>query len=74
MALALDSTVLAVQGPPGGQDLHRRPDDHHALAAGKKVGVAATSHKVISNLLQAVLKAADEEGLTSEASSVATRT
>jgi predicted RecB family nuclease len=64
MALALDSTVLAVQGPPGaGKTYTGARMITTLLAAGKKIGVAATSHKVISNLLQAVLKAADEEGL-----------
>jgi len=33
------------------------------LAAGRKVGITATSHKVIGNLLDAVLAAADEEGV-----------
>jgi uncharacterized protein len=37
------------------------------LAAGKRVGITATSHKVISNLLTSVLKAADEERLAIQA-------
>ena len=33
LAVTLDRTVLAIQGPPGfGQDLQRRPDDRHAPA------------------------------------------
>ena len=64
MALALDSTVLAVQGPPGaGKTYTGARMITTLLAAGKKVGITATSHKVISNLVQAVLKAADEEGI-----------
>jgi uncharacterized protein len=64
MALTLDSTVLAVQGPPGaGKTYTGARMIATLLAAGKKVGVTATSHKVISNLLQAVLKAADEDGI-----------
>ncbi|MCW2566751.1 MAG: hypothetical protein JWN54_848, partial [Mycobacterium sp.] len=51
----LDGTVLAVQGPPGsgkttvGAELIRA-----LLDAGKTVGVTATSHAVIGNLLTAV--------------------
>ena len=33
------------------------------LAAGKRVGITGTSHKVIGNLLTAVLKAAATEGV-----------
>ena len=64
IALELDSTVLAVQGPPGaGKTYTGARMITSLLAAGKKVGIAATSHKVISNLVKAVLKAADEEGI-----------
>ena len=63
-ALGLDSTVLAIQGPPGaGKTYTGARMITTLLAAGKKVGITATSHKVIGNLLDAVLAAADEEGV-----------
>ncbi|MFL5686498.1 MAG: TM0106 family RecB-like putative nuclease [Chloroflexota bacterium] len=61
-ALALDATVLAIQGPPGaGKTYTGARMITTLLTAGKKVGITATSHKVIGNLLEAVLRAADEE-------------
>jgi uncharacterized protein len=63
-ALALESTVLAIQGPPGaGKTYTGARMITTLLAAGKKVGITATSHKVIGNLLEAVLAAADEDGI-----------
>ncbi|HEX6885335.1 MAG TPA: TM0106 family RecB-like putative nuclease, partial [Planctomycetota bacterium] len=54
--------VLALQGPPGSGKTHNGARMIVALArAGKRVGVAATSHKVIRNLLEEVLEAAAEE-------------
>ena len=52
--------VLAIQGPPGcGQDLHRRADDRwRSSGTASASGVTANSHKVIGNLLDAVVKAA----------------
>jgi uncharacterized protein len=62
LVLALDHTTLAVQGPPGsGKTFSGARMILTLLAAGKRVGITAMSHKVISNLLAAVLKAADEE-------------
>ena len=64
LALELDSTVLALQGPPGaGKTYTGARMILTLLAAGKRVGITATSHKVIGNLLRAVLEAADEEGV-----------
>jgi predicted RecB family nuclease len=61
----LDQTVLAVQGPPGSGKTY---SGAHMICAlikqGKKVGVTATSHKVIRNLLDAVADAADATGVT----------
>ncbi len=61
----LDQTVLAVQGPPGSGKTF---SGGHMICAlikqGKKVGVTATSHKVIRNLLDAVADAADATGVT----------
>ena len=57
--LSLDRSVLAVQGPPGSGKTFAAAEMICALVAeGKKVGIAATSHKVIRNLLNAVHEAA----------------
>ena len=61
IAPRLDGSVLPVQGPPGSGKTHtgaRMILD--LLAGGKRVGVTANSHKVISNLLGAVCDAADD--------------
>jgi uncharacterized protein len=64
LALGLDRTALAVQGPPGSGKTYTGARMICALlAAGKRVGVTATSHKVIGNLVRAVLEAAGEEGV-----------
>jgi predicted RecB family nuclease len=59
----LDGGVLAIQGPPGaGKTFSGARMITDLVAQGKKVGVTAVSHKVIRNLLKAVVKAAAEEG------------
>jgi predicted RecB family nuclease len=64
LVLALDETTLAIQGPPGsGKTFTGAHMICSLLAAGKKVGIAATSHKVIANLLAAVCRAAAGEGV-----------
>jgi predicted RecB family nuclease len=64
LALELDETVLAIQGPPGaGKTYTGARMICDLVRAGKKVGITAMSHKVISNLLSKVLEAADEEGV-----------
>ena len=61
IALRLDRSILPVQGPPGsGKTYTGARMILDLLAEGKRVGVTANSHKVISNLLGAVLEAADE--------------
>lgn len=61
-AVALDGGVLAIQGPPGaGKTYTGARMIVDLVRAGKKVGVTAVSHKVIRNLLEGVVKAADEE-------------
>jgi uncharacterized protein len=52
LAGQLDHSLLAIQGPPG------------AGKQGKKVGVTATSHKIISNVLAKAAEAAQKEGIT----------
>ncbi len=59
----LDRSVLPIQGPPGSGKTYAGARMIVELArAGKKVGVSATSHKVIRNLLDAALRAAADEG------------
>jgi uncharacterized protein len=62
--LALDATTLAIQGPPGsGKTYSGARMIGTLLAAGKRVGITGTSHKVIGNLLAEVLRAGDKEGV-----------
>ena len=61
LAGQLAGGVLAVQGPPGAGKTHtgaRAVVD--LIRAGKRVGLTASSHKVIGNLLDAVMAAARE--------------
>jgi predicted RecB family nuclease len=62
--LALDGAVLAIQGPPGaGKTYTGGQMICDLVAAGRKVGVTATSHKVIRNLLRAVWHEAEKRGV-----------
>ncbi|HEX7086421.1 MAG TPA: TM0106 family RecB-like putative nuclease [Vicinamibacterales bacterium] len=64
LAVALDESTLAVQGPPGAGKTYIGAQMICALVrAGKRVGVCATSHKVIRHQIDEALKAADREGL-----------
>ena len=61
----LDDSILPVQGPPGAGKTYTGAQMIVALVkSGKRVGVTATSHKVIRNLLDAVQKAAVEAKVT----------
>jgi predicted RecB family nuclease len=61
IGLALDDTVLAIQGPPGsGKTWIGARMICALLVANRRVGITANSHKVIGNLLAEVLKAAEE--------------
>ena len=65
IALLLDRTVLPIQGPPGsGKTFTGAQMILELVKNGKKVGVTAVSHKVISNLLKAICKAAAKENVT----------
>jgi predicted RecB family nuclease len=60
-ALALDNSVLPIQGPPGAGKTYTGARMICALVnEGKKVGVTAVSHKVIRRLLDEVAEAARE--------------
>ena len=64
LAIALDRSVLPIQGPPGSGKTYTGARMILALLeAGKRVGVTATSHKVIGNLLEAACDAARESGV-----------
>jgi uncharacterized protein len=55
----LEATTLAIQGPPGaGKTYTGARMIARLLAAGKRVGITANSHKVIGGLLREVLVAA----------------
>jgi uncharacterized protein len=59
LALALDSSILPIQGPPGSGKTFTGAHMILALVnAGKRVGITAGSHKVISNLLSRLCKEA----------------
>ena len=62
--LNLERSVLAIQGPPGtGKTFTGARMITTLLAAGRRVGITGTSHKVIANLLEEVCKAVQEEGI-----------
>src|SRR3972149_3117255 len=61
LALALDGTVLPIQGPPGtGKTFTAARMIVGLVRQGKRVGISAQSHKTIGNLLEEVLRAANE--------------
>jgi predicted RecB family nuclease len=61
IAPALAGGILPIQGPPGAGKTHTGARMICALArAGKCVGITANSHKVIRNLLDGVIEAAEE--------------
>ena len=62
IAGALDRSAFAIQGPPGaGKTYTGARMICRLVQAGKKVGVTALSHKVITNLLEEVVDAAEGE-------------
>lgn len=65
LAPLLDESCLPIQGPPGAGKTYTGARMILALvAAGRKVGVTANSHKVIGKVLEEVLEAAKEDGVT----------
>ena len=62
---ALDSSYLFIQGPPGsGKTWTAARLIVSLIAAGKRVGVGAMSHKAINNLLSEVERVAAADGVT----------
>lgn len=63
LVLAMDSSALPIQGPPGSGKTYTGAQMILALLeSGRRVGVTANSHKVISNLLTELCKAAKKSG------------
>jgi predicted RecB family nuclease len=63
LVLLLDSSALPIQGPPGSGKTYAAAQMILALLdSGRRVGVTANSHKVISNLLSELCKAAEKVG------------
>jgi hypothetical protein len=59
----LDGTTLCIQGPPGtGKTSTAGAVIAELMRQGKRIGVTATSHKVIMNLLGAVVEARTKAG------------
>lgn len=68
VALALDYTVLPIQGPPGsGKTYTGARMIVELVRNGQRVGITAVSHKVISNLLKESCNAAREAGINLQA-------
>jgi uncharacterized protein len=63
LGLILNESVLAIQGPPGaGKTFTGSQMIVDLVRQGKTVGITATSHKVIRNLLDEVVKTSNEVG------------
>lgn len=65
LALGLEGSYLFLQGPPGtGKTWTGARLVVHLLANGKRVGIAAQSHKAIHRLLDEIEKVAREDGVS----------
>ena len=61
LVMRLEDGTLAIQGPPGsGKTWSGARMAVDLIRAGRRVGVASNSHKVIGNFLEAVIEAAEE--------------
>jgi uncharacterized protein len=61
LALGLDHSILPIQGPPGsGKTFTGAHMIIELVNAGKRVGITANSHKVITNLLSALCEEAEK--------------
>jgi predicted RecB family nuclease len=64
-SLPLEASVLPIQGPPGsGKTFGGARMIVELVRSGRRVGITAVSHKVISHLLGEVCKAATEAGVS----------
>ncbi len=60
----LDDSYLAIQGPPGAGKTYTGAEMVlRLIRSGKRVGVTATSHKVVGNLLCAIAEHAERAGV-----------
>ena len=65
IALSLDRSVLAIQGPPGsGKTYTGAKMIIELFKAGKKIGITAVSHKVIRNLMDEVIELSTKENVS----------
>ncbi len=65
LVMSLERGTLAIQGPPGtGKTFTGARMICDLVRAGRKIGVCATSHKVIRNLLDKVVEAAKQENVS----------
>lgn len=63
----LDDSFVAIQGPPGAGKTHNAAHLIYTLiTAGKRVGITATSHVAIGELLQKVVKVFTDSGRLSD--------
>jgi predicted RecB family nuclease len=64
LVTSLDETTLPIQGPPGsGKSTTGADMIVKLVAAGRKVGITANSHKVIANMLKKVIARGSEKGM-----------
>lgn len=62
--LKLNNSVLPMQGPPGtGKTWNGSELVLNLILAGKKIGVTALSHSVITNFLNGIIEKADDQGV-----------
>ena len=64
-AMSMKNDILPIQGPPGTGKSHTAAEMIVSLLkTGKKIGVAALSHKVITALLEKITRASAKENIT----------
>ncbi len=65
LVLALDGSILPVQGPPGSGKTYTGAEMILALlSAGRSVGITAFTHRALTNLLDEVMEHAARRGIT----------
>ena len=71
LASCLRDGTLAIQGPPGsGKTYTGARMVLQLVSEGRRVGMSATSHKVITNFLRTLLEAAEEAGVVADVRAV----